>query len=746
MKLQNNDYTLNFENGGLLVTRNEKVLYTNDKPIYIFVLDYLCMAMFYDAPYETVKEENGKILAAGTLISGQGSVFSVTDEYTCSNEGFAVSRKVTVVKKAEDELERGFASKFTLRPTLSSNTHDFNYFSPGVWYRQNEHVPAHFMGADLDAEYFHWQETRCALPMFAMQHIESGESVSLSRYASDVRLRNMNRDPYNNYVDPTYDIGAVGMSQPQNSCVYYDDLNTTITRVPLPRNNDPLGIDYVYPADNGETDKRMVHGIEMNPARRVIKRLDRVFHPVEEGFSDAYRVQMDFGCFKDFNVMMKVFFRQTNKRLQAPVADTDCELLFVNSLKLLKIKTRKFNNSYGIPFLSYLPEAQDQNVDYQYGFVGQQPGIGYQLMRYAMQYNDPEAYEKGHAVVDFWCRRGSSELGAPLIWFNPPLDEFQYEPYWIRMLGDGLENVLDAYMLIKDGSDCPFVEKGEDLTHWFLYLKRAADWLVKIQNEDGSYYRSYDAEGRMCMDSKANTIAIVRFLIRFYLLTGEEAYKNAAHRAGEWCYEHTYKETEYRGGTCDNSDVQDKESAIYAVFGFLALYDFEKDPRWLEAAQGAADYVITWTYMWAYPIITRHEIHPFNTRDISGQSLIASGHSATDVYMAACSYVFYRIYLYTDDPEYLNFARFLSKNPQQCNDVDGSIGYAIPGLNHEACFFYDQVLNSQYHWLPWCTYVVVDPLSCMADTFGTYEIDEAEKLPLEERKCMNERVLEKYKK
>ncbi|MEI3578781.1 MAG: hypothetical protein V8Q30_01600 [Acutalibacteraceae bacterium] len=37
---------------------------------------------------------------------------------------------------------------------------------------------------------------------------------------------------------------------------------------------------------------------------------------------------------------------------------------------------------------------------------------------------------------------------------------------------------------------------------------------------------------------------------------------------------------EYRGGTCDQSDVLDKESGIYCLFGFLALYDISgEDPR-----------------------------------------------------------------------------------------------------------------------------------------------------------------------
>ena len=728
MKLTNGAYTLSFEKGGIAVEKDGRVLYTNEKPAYLFVLDYLCMTRFFDAPYETVTEEDGVVTAQGTVTSAFGSRFGFRDEYRAAGLGFSLRRRVTVLHADPDE--RGFASKFTLRPSLSSDTHDFEYFGPGVWYRQNRFVPPHFMGATLDNEYFHWQETRYALPIFAMQHMASGEAVSLSRLAADMKLRSMHRDPYNNYVDPSYDIGAIGMSQPKNMTIYYDDLNTTCTRLPLDREDDPLGIDYVYPADNGETPGRAVFGVGMNPARRVIKSLNRIFHPVEEGFSDAYGVQAEFGRFDSFRDMMRELWRSCNRRLRAPLADTDCGLLFRNSMKLLKVKTRQYNNSWGIPFLSYLPDAQDQNVDYQYGFVGQQPGIGYQLIRYGDLEHDPEAYEKGVKVVDFWCTRGLSDIGAPLIWFNPPLDEFQYEPYWVRMIGDGMENVLDAYLYLK--------KLGDERPVWFNYCRTVADWLLRVQNEDGSYYRSYDAEGQRCMDSKANTIAVVRFLVQFYLVTGDEKYRDAALRAGDWAYDNTYLEVEYRGGTCDNSDVYDKESAIYAIFGFLSLYDLTKADKWLEAAKGAADYVITWAYTWAFPVVTTHPIHPCNTRNISGQSLIATGHSAADVYIAACSYVFYRIYLYSGDAEYLELARFLSKNPQQCNDVDGSIGYSIPGLNHEACFFYDQRLGGQYHWLPWCTYVEVDPASRLYDTFGTYEIDEAEALPLEERQRRND--------
>ncbi|MGB8452538.1 MAG: hypothetical protein WCD89_09405 [Anaerocolumna sp.] len=88
-------------------------------------------------------------------------------------------------------------------------------------------------------------------------------------------------------------------------------------------------------------------------------------------------------------------------------------------------------------------------------------------------------------------------------------------------------------------------------------------------------------------------------------------------KAGEWSYVNAYQNLEYRGGTCDNSDIQDKEAGIYALFGFLALYDLTGVPKWLEGAIGAADYTETWIYAWTFPVHTPWPKHPFNKYSIS---------------------------------------------------------------------------------------------------------------------------------
>ena len=215
-------------------------------------------------------------------------------------------------------------------------------------------------------------------------------------------------------------------------------------------------------------------------------------------------------------------------------------------------------------------------------------------------YGRPEAYRKGLNIVEFWVRTAMTPFGAPQNCYNPTIKGFEPMPFWTRMIADGLENILDAYVYMK--------KKGAEKPDWLDFCIKAADRFVRIQNEDGSWYRAYNTEDdSMRMDSKANTISVVRFLIQLFLVTGNEAYRQSALRAGEWAHQNTFR-------------------------------DF---------------------------------------------------------------------------------------------------GYAQPGLSHEGGHFAGQVFMSHYHWLPWVTYVEVDPVSRLYDTFGAYDIAGADRLDPQERARRN---------
>ena len=384
----------------------------------------------------------------------------------------------------------------------------------------------------------------------------------------------------------------------------------------------------------------------------------------------------------------------------------------------------EYYGSWGVPFKCLLPSGEIGIVDYQMGFIGQQPNIGYQLLRYGYVENRPETAQKGKYVLDWWVNNSLTEWGAPKTWYDPFPARWLDQPIWLRMMADGLEGILDGYVFLK--------KQGEEHDDWLSYCKTVGNWLVRTADEEGCWHRAYNFDGTVRLESKANTSNVLRFLVQLYLVTKDERYKTAALKAGDWCYEHIYKNLEYLGGTCDNADVLDKESGIYAFFGFLALYDLTGEEKWLEATRGAADYTETWTYSWVFPVKPIEKIHAFHHVNMSGQSLIATGHSGADVYMAACSYIYYRLYLITGDAHYRDFAIFISKNPKQGTDLDGSFGYGRRGLCEESANVYSFDSRGVYAWLPWVTYVQVDPVFRMKETFGTYEIEDAEKLPKEE--------------
>ena len=724
MEILSGNYKMRFRCGGVEVLKGDNTLYSNARPMYALIKTALSITEFYDAPYRDVRIDNGRIIANGVLSTPTGSEIAFIDTYEPAGDGFKVAREATVQKVIDDY---GFATKlsFTLRD--SDQVRDYNYFAPANWYRGQEFTAPHVMGYDPDCEYFWRTEVNYTLPLFAAQNKRTGETISLSRWASDVGMRDHAFVQSEHVVDRKFTIGSIGISRPESKTLNYLYYGFPL-RKDIPTVRDGFTIDYVYPGADGQLPKTGA-GYNIDYMMRT-KTMTRVYHPMEVGFTHSYAIGVNFGHYEDFYSMMRETWRSVYARLRDPLYPVDQALHYKNRMKSLTALTRQYGDSWGLPFACQLPQMDVSSVSFQFGFVGQQPGIGYQLIRYGDMEGESVSYQKGINIIDFWVRTAATEIGAPNVCYNPTLEGFEPMPFWTRMIADGLENILDAYVYMR--------KRGEIRPAWLSFCRNAADWLVRIQNEDGSWYRAYNTDdGSMRMDSKANTISVVRFLIQLYLVTKDETYKSAALRAGDWAYDNTFKNMEYRGSTCDNADIMDNESGIYAMFGFFALYDLTEADKWLEALKGAADYTETWTYAWSFPVRVLWPNHPFTKNAISGQSPVTIGGGGGDMYMAACAYLYYRLYVVTGDAHYRDFAEFIHNNTRQANDIDGGFGFALPGLSHEGARFADQTLMSHYHWLPWVTYVEIDPTSRLYDTFDAFDIAGAETLSPKDRIARN---------
>ena len=725
------EYRVCFENGGIRVEKEGRTLYFNARPVYVSVKTYAAINEFRDMAYGQVSGQDGAVTGEALFRTGNGSEILVRDIYTAEGKTLKISRRATVRKCGSDDL--GFQTKISFFQAVSDELRDFDYFSPGQWYRNNEYAADFALGKNMDLQYYWRKETYSGLPMFAMQHRASGETIAMSRWAADATLPSLDRTATENYayVDPRMTVGSFGVSKARPEALTYTYYGHMMATPLSDTACDGVSIDYIYPAVNGQQPSLGIGPVRTAQPLTCITWV----HPMREGFSQHYTTAVTFGCYRDFGAMMRETWREVYPRLKDRLFDVDNALLFDNMMRFLRDVTRQFGEAWGTPFVAQLPDFDPNSFSAEIGFVGQQAGIGYQLLRWGRLRDDGEAVRKGLGILDYWTGHTMTEAGFPRLWVHLSAHQAEPQPLWVRQIGDGMEAVLDAYVF----------EAGRGTVHrdWLDYCVRTAGWLVNAQNGDGSFYRSYRDDGSCCMDSKASTPCVVRFLVQLYLVTKNEAYFRAALRAGEWAWEHQYRLFEYRGGPCDTSDIMDKESGIYAMFAFIALYDVTGEKKWLEAACGAADYTETFTFVWHFPVHVPYPAHPFNRYHISGQSNVSVGTAGGDIYMAACSYTYYRLWLLTGDRHYCDFAEFLNRNCKQANDADGSCGYRYPGLVNEGAHFSEQEYRSRYHWLPWCTFVEVDPASRFEDTFGAHEIAEIEKLPPEELQRRN-RIYDRY--
>ena len=268
-----------------------------------------------------------------------------------------------------------------------------------------------------------------------------------------------------------------------------------------------------------------------------------------------------------FGAMMRATWREVYPRLKDRLFEVDNALLFDNMMRFLKEVTRQFGEAWGTPFVAQLPDFDPNSFSAEIGFVGQQAGIGYQLLRWGrLNGESRRRSRKGWASWNYWTDHPMTDAGYPRLWVHLSTHQDEPQPLWVRQIGDGLETVLDAYVFE--------AKRGIFHENWMDYCVRTADWLVKTQNGDGSFYRSYRDDGSCCMDSRASTQCVVRFLVQLYLVTGNEAYLQGCTQSRRMVLPAPVsRRLNTEAGPATHPISMDKESGIYAMFAFMALYD-----------------------------------------------------------------------------------------------------------------------------------------------------------------------------
>lgn len=596
LDLGNNQY-------GISILSGSTVLYDNPNPLKISIkINETTEAIFTGKYSSCTSQADGSKVCTGSVTTANGSVFNFTDTYNIqsyNDNGISMSRTVSVANANAND--KGFNSLYTLSADLSSNARDYDYFAPGVWYKQNDAAPSGAIGQNLDAgTYFYIKETRLASPLFMIQHKSTGQNLtfghigtsggapSVSSGVTDERTSDW-------LVNNSIQYGSIGFS----------------------KNNGQPVMSFVYPGSEGERSYwggGVVPQGSSNWARRA--------HAVTVGFSHSYSLIIRMASNNAYSDAMSKSFQYFNGLYNPQPVSINQQSLYSGLVATLKStftqQTTGYNNNIGRgwPFQISLPYGPvDNDTHLQGGFVGQQTTTAYALYREGLKNNDADAKTKGTAALDFWANNSLSAAGVPKqdYWYFRDGNGAWDQEVFLRTFCECAEGVLNAYIV----SD----KYGESKSNWLSYCTSVGNFLLSKQNADGSWARSYAwrakihswekdtdengnahtyIDGEVIQSSKLNTASAVNFLVRLYQATGNTTYLNAAYNAGEYVYNNITLTDNYIGGTPDNSNVIDKEAGLMALKAFLALYEAKGTAQYLTAAAKAADYAQTWTYNWSY--------------------------------------------------------------------------------------------------------------------------------------------------
>lgn len=631
-------------------------------------------SQWYGANYRQAEKQGNALVCKATLTTGKGSEFEVTDTYQAGGDGhvLSLSRKIDVTKAAGKD--HAFNSYVILHDEQLREASAYEYFIPSLIYKDASNLGGTSIGADFGHDWILAREERMGLPLAMLREKESGISVSLTDHN----------------LDPATFKGEFGTGHFVNAQMKFASLGFHLA-------DRRAALAYCYPGSEGE--RTYADGTSYQ-GKRWAKRS----HPVRTGVEHAYTLLLRFEESNDFAQALETHWKAAFALYDPQPLDVDSEEVMSYGLEVLDRYWMEDNGAPGFPFSVHLPSGNVHEISYAMGFVGMQISCAYYLYRHGLEAGNATYREKGEKIIDFWAGKSLNPDGMPRIWWDiSPWNLFRdYND--LRNMQGGLEAMIRAWQ-------CAEKHQPGSKPLWLDYCNRAAGWLLDRQHADGSWYKAYNNAGQVVDTGKFLTSNPIRFLAYMYAGTGNEQYKSAAIRAGEFCYKEMHEPYKYVGSVIDNPYVKDRESGQKMIEACLSLYDLTGEEKWLDGARQAAWYTVTYMYAWNIPVETG-DTPPEWPRDKSsvGLTIIATGHSGADCGFSYNSFEYQRLHDLTGDACFGRIAGLLEKNTKQTMDYDGSLGYAYRGLQTEAIRVVTPRGYGVRLWLPWVTASALDPL------------------------------------
>ena len=351
----------------------------------------------------------------------------------------------------------------------------------------------------------------------------------------------------------------------------------------------------------------------------------------------------------------------------------------------------------------------------EYGFTGRQLNVAYCLAR-----RDPEGWrERASAVVDSFVTRMATPSGFVHTLFDTRADEPLFacgDPRGVVMHYLGVSDISGTYtrMMAEAGSDLLLCVElpalaGDRAAAWLGVCRRLADFFVRNQNPDGSWFRAYAPDGTPIVGgdwfgepdeaARTATSAVIPFLLA---VAGhgdpDGSLREVARRAGRFVLIHHVAPAEFRGGTLDNPNLVDKEAAFLAMRGLFALSrQHASGPQdeiaaFLSGAIAAAWAAVSWHSFWPVPTLAGTPVGDAGVRSVGWGGINSVwGVGVTDIYSLFFAGDLIRLGAVAGIPLFGRIAELIARSSLELLSRPGKLyGFADAGMQPEGISFCSQ--------------------------------------------------------
>jgi hypothetical protein len=682
--------------------------------------------------YQSVHKESDGVLALAKAGEGGKAEFAFEDRWKISGAVLSLSRRVTVTG-TEDNAGFCSAIRLVTKPTITWP--DVDYLAPGLLYGE-PHTSASAPGGTWNyrAKRFSIREDYLPAPVFALS-FRDGLWAAVMDLAprGDTTQAETTAPAATPIIDERLQFGALGA-----------------------RENPEGGVEFGFwlPGTTNEFSGGFFGSGRGAPSAPVVRRR---YHPVKAGFSQSYQVGFRLGLGASFRVMERDVWRWAWQILKPKVTPLELEVVRRTLTDHLADRVLTVGDRAGIPFVidavsgrpgsfrpAFMrmfrppsaapggpPNATTPGFDIEdlakwakcigidvdpkaaelelwpkviMGFCGKNVEVADQLLLESDR--DPSARGQrmrklGLAIIDSLIRI------VPMSPFpaGEGFDMRTGQPGNARGTGSSLRSLSEDMRIMVD---LYRRERALGRQHpgWFNWTRSYADFLLTQQREDGSFPTGWSGTGEVRGTSGVTSYAPVPLLVRMTEETGDKKYLTSAIRAADYIWDNFGRKCVFLGAT--GGEVADKESGMLSLEAFLALYENNREPKWLERAKAAGDYTEGWIFIWNLPM-------PLDAKDselawkrgvptvgLQGIASNVAGH--VDEYLDWAVPAYAKLYKYTKDEHFLDVARVLLHDTKSMLALPGRTYDLLgPGWQQEHWRMGPGVRGVGAHrtWLPW---------------------------------------------